>query len=244
VSEQKEQKVAVVVVAHPDDAEFGAAGTVATWVSEGWEVHYVICTDASGGGADDAADVGAEARKVISGIRKGEQRAACDVLGVRDVVFLDYPDGLLQPSVELRRALVRIFRRLRPSRVLCQSPQRTWTPAYSIGRYHPDHLAAGEATIAAVYPATQNGWDFPELLEEGLLPHKISEVYFMGAPNPNVAIDISEHWQKKVAALRAHSSQLAAHFDELIAFFEARSADLGAKYAMAYAEEFHRAENR
>jgi LmbE family N-acetylglucosaminyl deacetylase len=243
MSEQELQKVAVVVVAHPDDAEFGAAGTVATWVSEGWDVYYVICTDASGGGADDATDVGAQARKVISEIRKAEQRAACEVLGVKDVLFLDYPDGQLQPGYELRRALVRIFRQYRPSRVVCQSPERTWTPVYAIGRHHPDHLAAGQATIAAVYPATQNGWDFPELLEEGLLPHKIREVYFMGAPNPNFAVDISEQWEKKVAALRTHASQLEARFDELIAFFETRAAESGAKYGMAHAEEFHRAEN-
>jgi LmbE family N-acetylglucosaminyl deacetylase len=244
VSVHEQQKVAVVVVAHPDDAEFGAAGTVATWVSEGWEIHYVICTDASGGGADDATDVGAEARKVISDIRKREQRAACDVLGVKDVVFLDYPDGRLEPSFELRRDLVRIFRQYRPSRVLCQSPERTWTPVYAIGRYHPDHLAAGQATISAVYPATQNGWDFPELLKEGFLPHKIKEVYFMGAPNPNSAVDITEHWEQKVAALRAHTSQLAARFDEMLGFMQTRTAECGAKYGMTYAEEFHRAENR
>ena len=243
MSEQEQQKVVVVVVAHPDDAEFGAAGTVATWIGEGWDAYYVICTDASGGGADDATDVGTDARKLISEMRKGEQRAACAILGVKDVVFLDYPDGRLQPGFELRRALVRIFRHYRPSRVLCQSPERTWTPVYAIGRHHPDHLAAGQATIAAVYPAAQNGWDFPELLEEGLLPHKIREVYFMGAPNPNFAVDITAYWEQKVAALRAHTSQLAARFDELIGFVRTRSAECGATYGMAYAEEFHRAEN-
>ncbi len=244
MSEQEQQKVAVVVVAHPDDAEFGSAGTVATWASEGWDVYYVICTDASGGRADDATDIGAEARKLISDTRKREQRAACEILGVKDVVFLDYPDGQLEPSFELRRALVRVFRQYRPSRVLCQSPERLWTPVYAIGRHHPDHLAAGQATIAAVYPATQNGWDFPELLKEGLLPHKIREVFFMGAPNPNYAVDITEHWKQKIAALRAHASQLADRFDELTGFMQTRSAECGAKYGMTYAEEFHRAENR
>ena len=128
--------------------------------------------------------------------------------------------------------------------MLCQSPERTWTPVYAIGRYHPDHLAAGQAAIAAIYPASQNGWDFPDLLKEDLLPHKVREVYFMGAPNPNYAVDITEQWDLKVAALRAHESQLAERFPELEGFISTRSAECGAKYGMALAEEFHRAENR
>lgn len=244
MSTEELNKVAVVVVAHPDDAEFGAAGTVASWVGEGWDVHYVICTDASGGGPDDAKDVSMEARRVISEVRKHEQRAACDVLGVKEIIFLDYPDGQLRPSIELRQKLVRAFRQYRPSRVLCQSPDRTWTPVMMLGRYHPDHLAAGQAALSAIYPATQNGWDFPELLHEGLMPHKIREVYIMGAPNPNCAVDISDTWDLKVAALRAHVSQLADRFSELEPILQSRSAEVGAKYSMTYAEEFHRTENR
>ena len=152
---------------------------------------------------------------MISNTRKGEQRVACEILGVKDVIFLDYPDGQLRPSIELRQSLVRVLRQYRPYRVLCQSPERTWIPIYIIGRYHPDHLAAGEAAIAAIYPASQNGWDFPELLKEGLLPHKVREVYISGAPNPNYAVDITEKWDLKLAALRAHSSQLAEKFEEL-----------------------------
>lgn len=243
MNEQEQNKTAVVIVAHPDDAEFAAAGTVATWVNEGWEVYYVICTDASGGGPDDAIDVGREARLVISNTRKSEQRAACDILGVKDVIFLDYPDGQLQPNIELRRSLVRVLRQYKPYRVLCQSPERTWTPVYAIGRYHPDHLAVGEAAIAAIYPASQNGWDFPELLNEGLHPHKVREVYFSGAPNPNYAVDITGKWDLKLAALRAHTSQLAGRFDEIERMVYTRSAECGAKYEMALAEEFHRAVN-
>jgi LmbE family N-acetylglucosaminyl deacetylase len=119
-----------------------------------------------------------------------------------------------------------------------------WTPFYAIGRHHPDHLAAGQATITAIYPASQNGWDFPELLDEGLKPHKVKEVFFAGAPNPNYAVDITEKWELKLAALRAHASQLAERFDELVRFFRDRSAETGAKYGMSLAEEFHRAENR
>jgi len=243
VSEQEQNKVAVVIVAHPDDAEFGAAGSVATWASEGWDIYYVICTDAAGGGPDDAMDVGTEARLAVSNTRKSEQRAACEILGVKDAIFLDYPDGLLQPTLELRRDLVRVLRQYRPFRVVCQSPERTWTPAFFIGRYHPDHLAAGQAALAAVYPASQNPWDFPDLLKEGLMPHKVREVYFMGAPNPNFAVDISGKLEQKLAALRAHTSQLAARFDEVEKRIRKFASDCGAKYGMTYAEEFHRSEN-
>lgn len=242
--ESELQKVALVVVAHPDDAEFVAAGTVATWVAQGWEVHYVICTDASGGGPDDAEDVSPQARSALSEVRKREQRSACEVLGVQEVLFLDYPDGQLEPSLALRRDLVRQFRKLRPTRVICLSPDRTWTPEYSISGYHPDHLAAGVATIAALYPASQNGWDFPDLLQEGLKPHKIPEVYFSGAPTSNFAVDISSVMDQKVAALRAHTSQLADHFSEIEADVRTWAAETGKKYGMTYAEEFHRAENR
>ena len=104
MSEQEQNKVALVIIAHPDDAEFGAAGTVATWGQDGWDVYYVVCTDGAAGGPDDATDVGSAARRRDSEVRKNEQRAAGRVLGLKDVVFLDYPDGLLEPTIELRRA--------------------------------------------------------------------------------------------------------------------------------------------
>jgi LmbE family N-acetylglucosaminyl deacetylase len=242
--ELEQRKVALVVVAHPDDAEFMAAGTVAVWISEGWDVHYVICTDASGGGSDEAEDVSSQARRAVSDMRKREQRAACDVLGVKGLVFLDYPDGQLLPSLTLRRDLVRVLREIRPARVICQSPDRSWTPEYYIGAYHPDHLAAGQATIAALYPASQNPWDFPELLQEGLKPHKVREVYFAGAPTSNFAVDIASVMDQKIASLRAHTSQLSENFEELEALVRTWTAEVGKKYSLAYAEEFHRAENR
>lgn len=241
--EQGSSKVALVIVAHPDDAEFIAAGTVATWVSDGWEVHYVICTDASGGGPDDAEDVSTKARRAISEVRKHEQRAAGDVLGVKEVIFLDYPDGQLQPSIALRLDLVRALRTFRPARVICPSPERNWTPEYSISGYHPDHLAAGIAAISAVYPASQNGWDFPDLLQEGLKPHKVQEVYFAGAPICNFAVDISAAIDQKIAALRAHSSQFSDHFDEIETHVRTSATEAGKKYGIACAEEFHRALN-
>jgi LmbE family N-acetylglucosaminyl deacetylase len=243
MSESTEPKVAMVVMAHPDDAEFGCSGTVATWIRDGWDVYYVVCTDATGGGPDDATDLSLAARQHTNATRKAEQREACAILGVKDVIFLDKPDGILQPTIELRRDLVRLYRTYRPLRLICQSPERTWKPAYLIGRYHPDHLAAGTAAMAAMYPASQNGWDFPELLAEGLKPHKIRELYVMGAPEVNHAVDISAVFDLKVEALRAHRSQLAAHFDQVVERVREWAERNGALYDLPMAEVFNRAEN-
>ncbi len=237
---QEERQVALVIFAHPDDAEFGSAGTVARWAREGWDVYYIVCTDGAAGGPDDATDCGPEARRAIVEVRKAEQRAAAAVLGVRDVIFLDYPDGLLQPSLDLRRDLVRLIRRYRPTRVICPSPDRSWSPVYAIGRYHPDHLAAGEAALAAIYPAAQNPWDFPDLLAEGLAPHVVPEVFIVGAPVVNYAVDISETIDLKIEALRAHRSQLADHFEQLERWMRTMAAERGVKYGLPCAEEFHR----
>lgn len=238
----QERRVAMVVMAHPDDAEFGCAGAVAAWVREGWEVHYVVCTDASGGGLDEATDCGLEARQLITATRKAQQRAAADILGVGEVVFLDHPDGLLQPTIELRKELVRLLRRFRPTRVVCQSPERAWQPQMFLARYHPDHLAAGQATLAAIYPASQNPWDFPELLEEGYLPHRVREIYVMGAPHLNHAVDITETIDTKFAALRAHVSQVGVSA-ELEDRLRTMAAERGEPFGMHYAETFHRTEN-
>lgn len=237
------RRVALVVVAHPDDAEFGCAGTLAGWIRDGWEVSLVVCTDAASGGPDEATDCSPAARRQITATRKAEQRAAAEVLGLHDLIFLDHDDGLLQPTVELRRELVRLMRRYRPTRVVCQSPERSWKPVMSIGRYHPDHLAAGTATVSALYPASQNPWDFPELLDEGLMPHKVRELYIMGAPEDNHAVDISATLDVKVAALRAHDSQLGARWADLEPQIRSRAAAIGKPYGMAAAELFHRTEN-
>jgi LmbE family N-acetylglucosaminyl deacetylase len=235
--------IALAIVAHPDDAEFGCAGTLAQWTREGWDVYLAVCTDASGGGSDDAADVGLEARKAITATRKAEQRQAAAILGLRDVIFLDQPDGLLTPSIELRRLLVRLIRAIRPARLVCQSPDRNWRPKYSVPRHHPDHLAAGAAAMAAMYPAAQNPWDFPDLLEEGLKPHKVRELFVMGAPEINHAVDISATLDLKLAALRAHDSQVGATFAEVEKRIREWATVNGQAYGMAAAEVFHRAEN-
>jgi len=244
MTSEEQNKVAMVIMAHPDDAEFGSAGTSALWVKDGWDVYYVICTDASGGGDDLATTLSVGARRETTETRKGEQRAAGEIIGLKDIIFLDYPDGLLEPSLALRRDLVRVLRTYRPSRVICPSPDRVWEPAYYIGRHHPDHLACGQAVLAAVYPASQNAWDFPELLAEGLAPHKVSEVFVVGAPVNNYSVDISSTIDTKIAALRAHDSQVGSHFDEVEKWMREGAARAGEADNLPFAERFHRIENR
>lgn len=240
--EQELEKRALVVMAHPDDAEFGSAGTTAKWVKEGWEVHYLVVTDATGGGSDESTDVGAEAKSLIASTRKAEQREAARILGLASVEFLDYPDGVVEPTIKLRHDIVRAIRTIRPSRVISPSPDRRWDP-YTIGRYHPDHLAVGAATMAAIYPASQNPWDFPELLSEGLLPHKVSEVWIVAAPQNNHWVDVSGTIDLKIEALRAHHSQLGEHFDRVEEMVRRWLGELGEKHGVAAAEEFHLAMN-
>ena len=199
---------ALVVVAHPDDLDFGAAGTIATWTEAGIEVSYCICTDGDAGGFDPDVP-----RSEIGGIRQAEQRAAAKEVGVEDVVFLGYPDGRLLVSVELRRDISRVIRQRRPQRLMMQSPERNWDRIYSS---HPDHLAAGEAAIAAVYPDARNPFAHLDLAAEGLAAWTVPEVWVMagGSGVANRYVDITDTFERKLSALRAHVSQ-TAHMDDL-----------------------------
>ena len=200
--EQVQVERALVVVAHPDDVDFGAGGTIATWTDEGIEVTYCIATDGDAGGFDPAVP-----RDQIGGIRQAEQRAAAKEVGVEDVVFLGYPDGQLTPSFDLRRDISRVIRQVRPQRLLMQSPEINWE---RIGASHPDHRAAGEAALCAVYPDARNPFAHPELLaEEGLAAWTVPEVWLMGGQRADRWVDITEVFDRKLAALRAHVSQTA-----------------------------------
>jgi LmbE family N-acetylglucosaminyl deacetylase len=192
---------ALIIQAHPDDVEFSAAGTVAKWVSEGTEVHYCSITSGDKGSADPAI-TGPE----LATTRECEQRNACAVLGVRSVIFLGYQDATLVPDLNLRRELTRVIRRVRPDVLMCQDP----TMRYSGQRYinHPDHIAAGEAALAAVFPSARDIKTFPELLAEGLEPHITPEIYIYGAREADVWVDITATIDTKVAALKEHKSQV------------------------------------
>jgi LmbE family N-acetylglucosaminyl deacetylase len=196
----------LVVVAHPDDVDFGAAGSVAAWTSQGVDVSYCIITDGDAGGFDESVS-----RPDMARIRREEQTAAAREVGVSDIHFLGYPDGRVQATLELRRDISRVIRRVKPQRVLSQSPQRNWQRIFAS---HPDHLAAGEATLCAVYPDSRNPFAHPELLAEGFEPHTVPEVWLMGGPEPDVAVDITDTFPRKVAALQQHVSQVA-HRDDL-----------------------------
>jgi LmbE family N-acetylglucosaminyl deacetylase len=188
------------VAAHPDDVDFGVAGTVATWTDAGIDVSYCIVTDGDAGGFDPAVP-----RAEIPRIRRSEQTAAAKTVGVTDLHFLAYPDGRLEQGIALRRDLARVIRMVRPQRVVCPSPERNFTRIFAS---HPDHLAAGEATLCAVYPDARNPFAFPELAVEGLEAHTVSEVWMMAAPGPNHRVDITATVERKIAALRCHESQL------------------------------------
>jgi LmbE family N-acetylglucosaminyl deacetylase len=165
-------------------------------------------------------------------------------LGLKDVIFLNYRDGELQATLDFRREIVRLLRLYKPYRVVCQSPERSWSPQMYIGRYHPDHMACGEGVIQALYPASQNPWDFPELLAEGLQPHKVKELYVVGAPVANHWVDISETLEVKINALLAHASQFIGHADEVAKNVRERLGEVGKQYGVEYAEEFHLSINR
>ena len=191
----------MVVVAHADDAEFGCSGTVAKWCSEGWDVVYVLCTDGSKGTSDREIS-----QQELSRIRHDEQIEAGKVLGLSDVAFLDYPDSTLQPTLELRRDIAREIRRHRPDVLICQYPMRNLDGGWGVG--HPDHIAAGEAALSAVYPTARDHLTFPELLEDGLEPHKVAEVWVMMHPEPDLWVDVTDHTDTSVRALVKHASQV------------------------------------
>jgi LmbE family N-acetylglucosaminyl deacetylase len=198
---------ALVVVAHPDDVDFWAGGTVACWTSAGTAVTYCVLSDGDSGGFDPQVP-----RSAIPGIRRTEQEAAAAVLGVYDVRFLGYPDGCIEPSYALRRDITRLIRQVQPARVLTWSPEWSWRPFH---RNHPDHRAAGEAALSGIFPDARNPFAHPDLLnEEGLEPWKVGEVWLIGSPSPNHYVDITDVFDRKLAALRAHESQ-TAHRDRL-----------------------------
>ncbi len=194
----------VVIAAHPDDPDFGVAGTAARLASEGNAVHYVMCTSGDAG-SDDPGISPAE----LVRIREAEQEAAGRILGLSGVWFLRYPDGELQPTLELRKALVREMRRLKADVVLCQDPRSI---VDDDGTYlnHPDHRAAGQAALDAAFPAAGNPSAYRDLLAEGLVAHKVREVwlYFTGGQHVNHFVDITATIDLKIAALEAHTSQI------------------------------------
>ena len=232
--QEEELSRAMVIVAHADDAEYGCSGTVAKWCAEGWEVVYVLCTDGSKGSSDREVS-----QEQLSGIRRDEQLGAGRVLGLLDVVFLDHEDSMLQPTMELRRDIAREIRRYQPDVVVCQYPMRNLDGGWGIG--HPDHLAAGEAALAAIFPTARDHMTFPELLEQGFEPHKVAEVWIMGHPEPDVWIDVTDHLDTAIDALLAHSSQVNGREPDQVGDMMRRwRRERAVGKGMQYAEAFRR----
>ncbi|GAB3414985.1 PIG-L deacetylase family protein [Flindersiella endophytica] len=192
---------ALVITAHPDDVDFAAAGTIAGWTAAGIEVVYCICTDGQAGGFDVDLD-----RAELPRIRRAEQEAAARAVGVTDLRFLGRMDGELVADAGLVRELTAVIRSVRPDRLLTQSPERIWE---HLVRSHPDHLAAGEAAIRAMYPAAQNAFAFPDLLAgQGLEPWNVREFWLADHPGePNHVVDVTETFETKLTAVFSHESQ-------------------------------------
>jgi LmbE family N-acetylglucosaminyl deacetylase len=189
------------IAAHPDDLDFGCAASVASWVAEGDEVSYCLVTDGQAGGFDHTIS-----RRDMAEIRRREQTEAAKVVGVTDLHFLGFPDGSVVYDLDLRRAISRVIRQVRPERVVGQSPERNYDRIYGS---HPDHLATGQATMAAVYPDARNEFAFPELLHhEGLEPHSVDELWLLGGPEPNHHVDTTDWIDRKIEALLCHESQM------------------------------------
>ncbi|HSK26783.1 MAG TPA: PIG-L deacetylase family protein [Jiangellales bacterium] len=223
----------LVVTAHPDDVDFGAAGTVARWTDAGLAVTYCICTDGQAGGFDPDVP-----REHIPEIRRAEQRAAAAEVGVDDVRFLGYEDGELEPSRALVRDLVRLIRQVRPERLLTHSPERWWD---RLPASHPDHMAAGEAAVRALYPFARNPFAFPELLEhEGLEDWVVQELWLIGAPGPNHWVDVTDTFQRKVRGILRHESQTPdrARFEPMVREWLTGNAERGGLPQGRLAEAF------
>lgn len=190
----------LVVLAHPDDPEFFCGGTLALWAEQGSWISYCLLTRGDKGDEHGSDPSG------LAATRELEQRAAAQVLGVAEVTFLNYPDGYLVPDLELRREVVRAIRKVKPTVVVTCDP----TNFFPNDRYinHPDHRAAGQVTLDAVFPAAGSRMFFPELLVEGLEPHKVSQVYVAMPQTPNTVIDVTAMLERKVEALRRHASQI------------------------------------
>ncbi|GGS81683.1 GlcNAc-PI de-N-acetylase [Planobispora rosea] len=234
VSENEIDRV-LVVTAHPDDADFAAAGTVARFTDNGVKVVYCVVTDGDAGGFDRELDNGG-----MAGLRRAEQTAAAGVVGVHELRFLGYRDGVVEQTLDLRRDIARVIRQVRPDLVITHTPERNYS---FIAPSHPDHRAVGGATLDAVYPDARNPYAFPELLtEEGLEAWTVPEVWLNGHETPDHFVDVTDTFDRKIAALLAHTSQ-TSHIEGFEDFVRSRFALMAERAGFGegrYAEAYKR----
>jgi len=226
------QKADVLVLsAHPDDAEFGAAGTVARWTDEGRAVVYIICTNGDKGTSDRTLTP-----ESLSKIRKKEQQAAAELLGVQEVVFLGYPDQGLEDTPELRKQVVRLIRTFRPRVLVTSDPYRRYL-------WHRDHRIIGQVAMDAVFPFARDHLAYPDMLEQGLEPHKVAEILFWAAEDINYRSDITATFDRKIAALRCHATQIQEFkTSDPVNWLKDRCREMAHGEAFELAEGFHRVE--
>lgn len=223
----------MIVTAHPDDAEFGAAGTVARWVREGKEVVYVVCSSGEKGTSD--LDISPDE---LARVREEEQLAAIRLLGVREAVFMRYPDQTLEDTPEFRKELVRLIRMYKPGIVVTADPHRRYI-------WHRDHRITGRATLDAIFPYARDHLAYPDLLEQGFQPHKVREVLLWATEDPNYCSDITDTFDIKLAALRCHESQVGGSlFPGLEEELRKWAENMAAGEDFELAEAFHRVEIR
>jgi len=221
----------MVVTPHPDDAEWGVAGTVARWTGEGKDVIYVVCTNGDKGTSD--TDV---KPNELANIREQEQLAAAKLLGVREVIFLHYPDQALEDTPEFRKEIVRLIRMYQPGTVVTADPYRRYI-------WHRDHRITGQVTLDAIFPYARDSLAYPDLLKQGLQPHKVKEVLLWGSEEPNHYSNITDTFDIKIAALRCHKSQLGdSTSPELEQRLRERHRKMAEGEDYELAEAFHRVE--
>lgn len=229
IIKQYTPKDIVVISPHPDDSEFGAAGSVARWVKEGKKVAYIICT----GGEKGTSDPAVKPEK-LSKTRMKEQKAAAKLLGVEEVIFLGYEDQTLEDTPEFRKEIVRWIRAFKPDTLITADPYRRYI-------WHRDHRITGQVVLDAAFPYARDHLSYPDLIEEGLEPHKVKEIFLWASEEPNYYSDISETFETKLAALRCHESQVGGHhFPSIKQWLRQRAEDAAQDQDFDLAEAFHR----
>ncbi|MGB8213354.1 MAG: PIG-L deacetylase family protein [Anaerolineales bacterium] len=224
-------QIILVILAHPDDPEFFCGASLARWARAGHEIHYFLLTCGDKGFNDSTATA-----SQICTTRHAEQNAAAAIIGVKSVRFLDLEDGYLVPSIDLRREVVRIIRQVKPDILVTCDPTHLFTMYQTIN--HPDHRAAGQVVLDAVFPAAGNPFFFPELIkDEGLQPHQPGEVWVSLTSNPTVTLDVTDTWEIKVRALKEHKSQIgdSKEFEERM---RARKSERSTEENIYYEEKF------
>ena len=229
----EKQKI-LVFLAHPDDPEFFCGAMIARWAQMGHEIHYCLLTQGQKGTQVAGTDPDALAAK-----RRQEQQKAAEVLGVKSVAFLNYVDGEVFPDYEMRRQIVRVIRSVKPSILVTSDPRNLFPSENRIN--HPDHRAAGQAVVDAAFPASGNPAFFPELIEsEGLMPHSVREIWLSATSQPNIRVDVTRFFAKKLEAIHCHASQINVNLDEFDQYMHERFVKDEVTGEEAFYEQFFR----